>query len=579
MKEGVARGRIDTVHTAHTPEAMRRAPRVDRHGGEVYVYRRPGRPASLRHARSSAARWPAATCTGARPASRSTARPVRPPAAVPSVEVLREPGEQLLVRADRVRLVEVVRQHDRARLDRLAHVLDDLLDVRRRRRLLGRGPSRAGRPPSRARSSRRRRRPGPAGRRSCRRAPGRTGSPRPAPRPGSPGWSGAGRPRSRRACPCRWSGCGPRCGCTGCARPATICRTISGCFSTCSPTRQKVAFTWYSASIARIFGVCTGSGPSSKVSATVSVPVVRSDWNGPSPAGTAMIVRGAAGLAAGRRGGRRAWPAADPFRRGFGRCGRLGRRSAGGSASRLSGRLGGDRRLARRVHRADRVVALRGRDHHQGQADRDQRGEQDLLPGLADQQPGLDRQRARRAAGAGDRRPVAVGAGPLPDRAGRRAHGDVERVRRFGVPAARGLVPAGGGWPRAPAGAVRRRDGPVVCVRAGAVMSPECSWAACRAARISASAAWKSASARRRRPARVSPARRSPDQIAVTAGVGGASASDSGRRCRAARRPRRRVPRSSAAWRGRRPATIWSDGCDGIRHAYRVIIWDAIPRS
>lgn len=44
MKEGVARGRIDTVHTEHTPEAMRRAPRVDRHGGEVYVYRRPGQP-------------------------------------------------------------------------------------------------------------------------------------------------------------------------------------------------------------------------------------------------------------------------------------------------------------------------------------------------------------------------------------------------------------------------------------------------------------------------------------------------------------------------------------------------------
>lgn len=42
MKEGVARGRIDTVHTAHTPEAMGRAPRMDRHGGEVYVYRRPG---------------------------------------------------------------------------------------------------------------------------------------------------------------------------------------------------------------------------------------------------------------------------------------------------------------------------------------------------------------------------------------------------------------------------------------------------------------------------------------------------------------------------------------------------------
>ena len=44
MKEGVAHGRIDTVHTAHTPEAMGRAPRVDRHGGEVYVYRRAGQP-------------------------------------------------------------------------------------------------------------------------------------------------------------------------------------------------------------------------------------------------------------------------------------------------------------------------------------------------------------------------------------------------------------------------------------------------------------------------------------------------------------------------------------------------------
>ncbi|MFI5931608.1 Fpg/Nei family DNA glycosylase [Actinoplanes sp. NPDC051494] len=44
MKEGVVRGRIDTVHSDHTPEAMRRAPRVDRHGGEVYVYRRPGQP-------------------------------------------------------------------------------------------------------------------------------------------------------------------------------------------------------------------------------------------------------------------------------------------------------------------------------------------------------------------------------------------------------------------------------------------------------------------------------------------------------------------------------------------------------
>ncbi|MGH3384836.1 MAG: Fpg/Nei family DNA glycosylase [Nocardioidaceae bacterium] len=44
MREGVRTGQIDTVHTAHTPEAMARAPRVDDHGGEVYVYRRSGQP-------------------------------------------------------------------------------------------------------------------------------------------------------------------------------------------------------------------------------------------------------------------------------------------------------------------------------------------------------------------------------------------------------------------------------------------------------------------------------------------------------------------------------------------------------
>lgn len=42
MTEGVHTGRIDTVRPEHTPEAMRRAPRVDDHGGEVYVYRRTG---------------------------------------------------------------------------------------------------------------------------------------------------------------------------------------------------------------------------------------------------------------------------------------------------------------------------------------------------------------------------------------------------------------------------------------------------------------------------------------------------------------------------------------------------------
>ncbi|RFS82557.1 Fpg/Nei family DNA glycosylase [Actinomadura spongiicola] len=44
MAEGVRVGRIDTVRAEHTPEAMGRPPRVDGHGGEVYVYRRAGLP-------------------------------------------------------------------------------------------------------------------------------------------------------------------------------------------------------------------------------------------------------------------------------------------------------------------------------------------------------------------------------------------------------------------------------------------------------------------------------------------------------------------------------------------------------
>ncbi|GHJ48421.1 endonuclease VIII [Catellatospora sp. TT07R-123] len=44
MAQAVGTGRIDTVRPEHTPEAMGRPPRVDRHGGEVYVYRRPGQP-------------------------------------------------------------------------------------------------------------------------------------------------------------------------------------------------------------------------------------------------------------------------------------------------------------------------------------------------------------------------------------------------------------------------------------------------------------------------------------------------------------------------------------------------------
>ncbi len=44
MAEGFRTGRIDTVRPEHTPEAMGRPPRVDDHGGEVYVYRRHGQP-------------------------------------------------------------------------------------------------------------------------------------------------------------------------------------------------------------------------------------------------------------------------------------------------------------------------------------------------------------------------------------------------------------------------------------------------------------------------------------------------------------------------------------------------------
>jgi endonuclease VIII len=44
MADGVRRGRIDTVRPEHDPIRMGRAPRQDRHGGEVYVYRRAGAP-------------------------------------------------------------------------------------------------------------------------------------------------------------------------------------------------------------------------------------------------------------------------------------------------------------------------------------------------------------------------------------------------------------------------------------------------------------------------------------------------------------------------------------------------------
>ncbi|MFD3483939.1 Fpg/Nei family DNA glycosylase [Streptomyces sp. NPDC058665] len=47
MREGVRHNRIDTVRPEHLPEAMGRPPRVDDHGGEVYVYRRATMPCHL----------------------------------------------------------------------------------------------------------------------------------------------------------------------------------------------------------------------------------------------------------------------------------------------------------------------------------------------------------------------------------------------------------------------------------------------------------------------------------------------------------------------------------------------------
>lgn len=44
MSYAVEHSRIDSVRPEHAPEVQGRSPRVDRHGGEVYVYRRAGDP-------------------------------------------------------------------------------------------------------------------------------------------------------------------------------------------------------------------------------------------------------------------------------------------------------------------------------------------------------------------------------------------------------------------------------------------------------------------------------------------------------------------------------------------------------
>ena len=65
MAEGVRTGRIDTVRPEHTPEAMGRPPRVDDHGGEVYVYRRTGQPCLVCGTHACAPTcWSGATSSG-----------------------------------------------------------------------------------------------------------------------------------------------------------------------------------------------------------------------------------------------------------------------------------------------------------------------------------------------------------------------------------------------------------------------------------------------------------------------------------------------------------------------------------
>ena len=78
MEEGVRTGRIDTVHSQHTPEAMGRPPRVDDHGGEVYVYRRTGQPCLVCGARVRTAEQSGRNmfwCPHCQPAFRSRAVP------------------------------------------------------------------------------------------------------------------------------------------------------------------------------------------------------------------------------------------------------------------------------------------------------------------------------------------------------------------------------------------------------------------------------------------------------------------------------------------------------------------------
>ena len=98
MREGVRNNRIDTVRPEHTPEAMGRPPRVDDHGGEVYVYRRAGRPCHICGTRDPHRRTSRpATSSGARPASRHRRLTAGPARHRPS-EPVRQPGRHIATR-------------------------------------------------------------------------------------------------------------------------------------------------------------------------------------------------------------------------------------------------------------------------------------------------------------------------------------------------------------------------------------------------------------------------------------------------------------------------------------------------
>ncbi|MFC6014705.1 Fpg/Nei family DNA glycosylase [Plantactinospora solaniradicis] len=80
MGTAVGTGQIDTVYDRHLPEAMGRPPRIDRHGGEVYVYRRAAQPCHVCGAgilRADLAGRNSYWCPTCQPARRARSRPKR----------------------------------------------------------------------------------------------------------------------------------------------------------------------------------------------------------------------------------------------------------------------------------------------------------------------------------------------------------------------------------------------------------------------------------------------------------------------------------------------------------------------